>query len=514
MAIRSATLSRRTALSAAFLAVVSLPGFSAFTYQGCADVTDADFKLTVLNSNATDPATTEPLKMAFDMDAEGNVDVYFVQRFGLLRKYDGATKTTVNLGKFTVPTGGSDGLIGIALDPGFKANRWIYLYYSTTTEWRVSRFTLAGAQVDMASEIVVLSIKQNQASVHTGGAMQFDRDGNLWITSGDNSAGQVPASTMDLRGKIMRIHPTPDGKYTIPAGNLFPEGTAKTRPEIYIMGNRNPYSLTFDAVRKAVTWGEVGPDFGGMSEEHDFTTKPGFFGWPYYAGNNIRLGGGGTPEAPINTDGGNTGLANLPPAIPALDSYKQSCALTGPVYYSASFPKAPGKMPPHFDGMWFVSDFSKGTVEALTLDAAGTKILSRAPVFTKFKIDRPLDFQAGPDGNFYIVNYAGYRSTSAATGIVRIEYTGSCVGPVGIAAGPRAGGAGDGPSLLASGTLVSVASQGGHVLEVKDVSGRLLARYHGQGMAQYDMRQVAGSGVRLLTLSTGTGILSRKMVIR
>src|SRR5256885_14651820 len=73
-------------------------------------------------------------------------------------------------------------------------------------------------------------------------------------------AQKSSANTNDLRGKIIRIHPEPDGAYTIPEGNLFPKGTAKTRPEIYTMGSRNPYRISVDQHTGFLYWGEVGPD--------------------------------------------------------------------------------------------------------------------------------------------------------------------------------------------------------------------------------------------------------------
>jgi cytochrome c len=122
-----------------------------------------------------------------------------------------------------------------------------------------------------------------------------------------------------LRGKILRIHPKPDGTYSIPEGNLFPPGTDKTRPEIYIMGCRNPYSLTLDPVRKAVTWGDIGPDGKGQTEEHNFATKPGNYGYPYFAGNNILLQGTAPASAPVNSNSRNTGLAIFrPPSRPSI----------------------------------------------------------------------------------------------------------------------------------------------------------------------------------------------------
>ncbi|MFD2144196.1 PQQ-dependent sugar dehydrogenase [Mucilaginibacter antarcticus] len=111
--------------------------------------------------------------------------------------------------------------------------------------------------------------------------MVFDKDKNLYLSTGDNtfsraSDGFSPlderpnmstqdsqkgsSNTDDLRGKILRIHPEPNGTYTIPKGNLFAKGTPKTRPEIYTMGNRNPWRLSIDSRTGYLYWGEVGPD--------------------------------------------------------------------------------------------------------------------------------------------------------------------------------------------------------------------------------------------------------------
>jgi glucose/arabinose dehydrogenase len=507
------------------------PASAALSYPGCADLAAKDFAAEVLVSNATDKTVIEPMKMAFDMDAAGNVTVYFTQRQGLLRKYDPVKKALTDLADFSkYPnftnkfSGGSDGLLGIALDPAFKANHWVYLYVSTGNsgmgDWRVSRFTLNGDALDMASEKILIKIPQAALSVHPGGALAFDAAGNLYITTGENNKGTPSANTNDLRGKILRIHPKDDGTYSVPAGNLFPSDkypADKARPEIYVMGARNPYTIAIDDGRHGVAWGDVGPDGKGATEEHDFTTQPGFFGYPLWAGNQIPINPSGTTDKPTNTAGDNTGLKDLPPAIPAIDPYNQSCAITGPVYYyyGASAPSSV-RMPPHLNGKWLVSDFSRFTVTALGLDDAGAKITARDPLFADIQLDRILDFQTGPDGAFYFVNYAGYRDWTSKTGIVRIVYKGDCrpktdLGPATVGIAGRIPGAAPAAARLA-GDLLSIEAMGPHSLEIRDLSGRLLLARRGHGPAAYSLAALRGSGLCVATLATPNGLSNFKLV--
>ena len=100
---------------------------------------------------------------------------------------------------------------------------------------------------------------------------------------------RTSGNTNDLRGKILRINPENDGTYTIPEGNLFPDGMEKTRPEIYVMGNRNPYRISVDKKTGFLYWGEIGPDAGKTSPdrgpegfvEFNQARKPGIYGWPF-----------------------------------------------------------------------------------------------------------------------------------------------------------------------------------------------------------------------------------------
>ena len=176
-----------------------------------------------------------------------------------------------------------DGMLGIAIDPDFEKNQCIYLYYSAADiiANRLSRFTLKDGKIDPASELKLLEIPTERENrvCHHGGSVEFGPDGLLYVSTGDNtnpfeSAGFAPiddrdgrterdaqrsaGNTNDLRGKVLRIKPTEEG-YEIPAGNLFKPGTANTRPEIYVMGCRNPFRISIDSKTNSLYWGEVGP---------------------------------------------------------------------------------------------------------------------------------------------------------------------------------------------------------------------------------------------------------------
>ena len=131
---------------------------------------------------------------------------------------------------------------------------------------------------------------QRSNSNHSGGTIGFGPDGILYIAHlGDNTSpfasdGYAPiderpgrsdwdaqksaSNTNDFHSKILRVMPQPNGTYTIPAGNLFPADGSQGRPEIYVMGDRNPFRFSVDSETGWLYWGEVGPDAGGNNPLH------------------------------------------------------------------------------------------------------------------------------------------------------------------------------------------------------------------------------------------------------
>ena len=163
-----------------------------------------------------------------------------------------------------------EGLLGLTLDPNFAQTRWVYMLYAHPSALKhvLARWVLRDDDTLVEdSEVGVLEYStQRETCCHTGGGMAWDAQGNLYLAVGNNTGNvmqdaqtderpgranwddqRTSANTNDLRGKILRIHPQPDGTYTIPPGNLFPPGTPGTRPEIYAMGLRNPWRVSIDS---------------------------------------------------------------------------------------------------------------------------------------------------------------------------------------------------------------------------------------------------------------------------
>ena len=316
---------------------------------------------------------------------------------------------------------------------------------------------------------------------HTGGSIAFGPDGSLFVSAGDNStpfdepkqkfvnhgfaplndasghlqydARRSAGNTNDLRGKIIRIKPNLDGTYSIPDGNLFPKGTPNTRPEIYVMGNRNPYRISVDQKTGFLYWGEVGPDAGSDSldtrgprgyDEVNQARKAGYFGWPLFVGDNYPYhaydyttgtsGPAFDPNKPMNESHNNTGLKDLPSAQPAFIWYPYAAtgdfpsvgtggrnAMAGPIYYSEMYP-AETRMPDYYNGKFFIYDWIRGWVKAVTMLPNGD-LDKIEPFMSTTKLNSLIDMEMGPDGKLYYLEYGnGWFTKNPEAGISRIDF--------------------------------------------------------------------------------------------
>ncbi|HWV56953.1 MAG TPA: PQQ-dependent sugar dehydrogenase [Longimicrobiales bacterium] len=437
--------------------------------------------------------------MVFEVLPDGTV--YIAERKGVLRMYDPGTGLTVVVDSIPVNTKyvsaagvsreAEEGLVGFTLDPNFAENNFAYFLYAhpTVAKHVLSRMVLRGSTLDRDSEVVLLEYDvQRETCCHTGGGMTWDADGNLYITVGNNTgnsntvqtdqrAGRMnwddqrgSANTNDLRGKILRIKPQPDGTYTIPEGNLFPPGTPGTRPEIFAMGLRNAWRVSVDSRTGYVYWGEVGPDASQATErtvegydEYNQARGPGYFGWPYFIGPNRaypmidyatdEVMSPQDPARPINDSRWNTGLRELPPAQPAFIAYPYAlapeypelgtggrCAVGGPVYRQADFANAARPWPEYFEGTWIVADCTRNHIILIHMDE-NSDVVSLEQFLPEYIPVEPIDLKFGPDGDLYVLEYGSvWFAKSPDSRLVRIEYNGGNRAPEVVASVDTKGG--------------------------------------------------------------------------
>lgn len=412
-----------------------------------------------------------------ELDRMPDGRIIFTERKGAVKLYDPQLQDSKVINRFAVHTEQEDGLQGIALDPNFSENNWLYVYYSPEGEKPVNvlcRFEFADGKIDMDSEIVLLEVKvQREECCHVGGSIEFGPDGNLFLSTGDNtnpfeSDGYSPsdgrpnraafdargssANSQDLRGKILRITPQDDGTYTIPDGNLFPKDGSKGRPEIYVMGCRNPFRIAIDKRTKYLYWGEVGPDAGedGMvrgpkgHDEVNQAKEAGFFGWPLFVGDNKAYhrydfatkatGEKYDPKNPLNDSPNNTGVQNLPPAQKAFIWYPYGeskefplvgkggrNAMAGPVYYADDY-EGEYKIPEYYDGKLFAYDWMRGWINPVTMNSNGDYQYME-PFMPNTEFNNIMDMMLAEDGRIYLLEYGSlWFSKNEDARLVRIDY--------------------------------------------------------------------------------------------
>ncbi|CAN0347506.1 unnamed protein product, partial [Laminaria digitata] len=414
---------------------------------------------------------TDPMELAIAEDGR----VFVIERGGAIHRWDPVTRASRRIGYIPVYMIIEDGLLGLALDPGFSENGWLYVFYGPADggDSRLSRFTVADDHLDLDSEKIVLHVPmQREACCHAAGSLAFGPDGTLYIAVGDNTdhidtaggpideraghsiadAQLTSSNTNDLRGKILRIKPEPDGSYSIPDGNLF-ERDHLHRPEIYVMGLRNPFRISIDAETGWLYFADVGNgdppnergDWGW--DEFNQARGPGNFGWPYITGNNQpyrdfdyatqAVGAPFDPMQLVNNSPNNTGVEMLPPAQPAMIWYTFGESvefpalgagginpMAGPVYRRA--PAHAGMaLPDYYIGKHFIYDWMRNWVQLVSFDEAGN-YKSIEPFLPEISFARPMDMEVGPDGALYVIEWGkGFWGSNKDAKVVRVAYHGT-----------------------------------------------------------------------------------------
>ncbi|MBM3847272.1 MAG: glycosyl hydrolase, partial [Verrucomicrobia bacterium] len=441
-----------------------------------------------------------PQPMELELAPDGRIFVNELN--GALKILKPGAKTLITAGEIPVFNQQENGFLGFALDPGFASNQWIFVFYSPKdyVGARISRFTMRGDQMDPTTEVLILEFPEHRLECcHHAGSVEFGPGGLLYASTGDNThpagdsdgyapiderPGRMPydaqkssANTHDLRGKILRILPRPEGGYSIPEGNLFPKDGSKGRPEIFVMGCRNPWRMSVDQRTGIVYWGEVGPDAGGDGkrgsrgyDEINQAKTAGNFGWPYFVGSNSPYadwdfsnkvaGPLYSVAAPINESPNNTGARVLPPAQPAFIywPYGESkefpilgsggrTACAGPVFHFQPSFRQTGGFPEYFDRSLLFFDWQRPflmwarldeesrlkSIEPFTSAAALANDRDRANkarMQGKFVIQRPVDALFGPDGCLYLLDYGESWGPNKDSRLIKVSYQWGNLPPV------------------------------------------------------------------------------------
>jgi cytochrome c len=401
--------------------------------------------------------------------------VLFAERKGKLKLYNPKTGKVKVVADVPVYSKQEYGLMGLNIDPNFKTNKLVYLYYSPPSTDADTAQHLSRYKYDDVKDTLLLSTEEILLTVpvkrtdccHTGGSIAWDPQGNLYLSTGDDvnpfqNGGYGPmdgrpgregwdgrhssSNTNDLRGKVIRIKPRYGDRranmlggtnlYDIPEGNLFPAGNPKARPEIYVMGTRNPYRISVDQRTGYLYWGDVGPDASDDSptrgsrgyDEVNQAKKAGYFGYPLFIGDNrpyraydmeTKVSGElFDPAKPINDSPHNTGLRELPPAQPALIWYPYAespefgaivskggrNAMAGPVYYYNDFKDSKDKFPTYYDGKFFAYDWIRDFINVVSMDKQGD-IVDIQRFMPKATFSHPIDMQFANDGSLYTLEY-------------------------------------------------------------------------------------------------------------
>jgi glucose/arabinose dehydrogenase len=318
---------------------------------------------------------TNATAMAFAPDGR----LFVCQQSGQLRVIKNGTLLPTSFVNLAVDSNGERGLLGVAFDPNFATNRFVYVYYTTNVapvHNRVSRFTASMANPDVADpgETQLLNLNNlSGATNHNGGAIHFGADGKLYIAVGENANAANSQTIGNLLGKILRINP--DG--TIPGDNPTTFGGITGSPSgmnqaIWAVGLRNPFTFAFQPGTGRMFINDVGQS---TFEEINDGIAGSNYGW------NICEGLCSPPNASFRDPLFQYGHGS---------SATTGCAITGGAFYNPTTVNFPSD----YVGKYFYAELCTGWIRRFD-PATGTSQAFATGVST------PVDLAVTADGSLY-----------------------------------------------------------------------------------------------------------------
>lgn len=303
-----------------------------------------------------------PVTVAFAPDGR----LFYTEKAGAVRVVLNPTSPTPQLlaAPFvTFPnlaTNGEQGLLGLAFDPNFATNHFVYIYYtdsSPTLRNRVVRYTEAN---NIGSSAFVVADNLPVNSNHNGGRLAFGPDGLLYVTIGDAGDPANSQSQTSRAGKLLRFNP--DG--TIPANNPVAGNP------LFALGLRNPFGLTFHRTAGTPYLSDNGPT---CDDEVNRIVAGGNYGW--------------RPSYPCgDTD---------PMFRAPITRFNPPIAPTGMVFYS-------GNVFPEWQNHLFLASFNDGALRRFVVDETQSGTVLEQQTVLNGGSGALLDVTVGPDGNLYL----------------------------------------------------------------------------------------------------------------
>jgi glucose/arabinose dehydrogenase len=334
---------------------------------GCFQVKGATLPAGFTETQFGSDAGGVPTAMAFAPDGR----LFVCLQGGQLRVIKNGALLATPFVSLSVNSTGERGLLGIAFDPNFGANQFVYLYYTTSTSPihnRISRFTANGDIAVAGSEMILMDLDNLSATNHNGGALHFGPDGKLYAGVGENAVGANAQTLSNRLGKILRINS--DG--TIPTDNPFFGTATGANRAIWALGLRNPYTFGFQPGTGRMFINDVGQN---AWEEIDDGIAGSNYGW------STCEGACATPNPNFRDPLFQYGHGTSPTT---------GCAIVGAAFYDPPV----NQFPASYLGKYFFADLCSGWIRVF--DPA-TKTASAFAT----GISSPVDLQVGPDGCLY-----------------------------------------------------------------------------------------------------------------
>jgi glucose/arabinose dehydrogenase len=333
---------------------------------------------------------SNPTAMAFAPDGR----LFVCQQGGQLRVIQNGTLLPTPFVSLTVNSAGERGLLGVAFDPNFAANQYVYVYYTATTPQvhnRISRFTASGNVAVGGSEMVLLELNNLSATNHNGGAIHFAADGTLIAGVGENAVAANAQTITNLLGKMLRINA--DG--TIPTDNPFYNTAVGDNRAIWALGLRNPFTFAIQPGTGRMFINDVGQS---QFEEINDGIAGSNYGWPNTEGPTSNP----AFRAPLHSYGHGTG-----PFV--------GCAIAGGAFYNPPT----SQFPSSYVGDYFFADLCSGWINRYDVATNGVTTFASgisSPVDIKIGADGYLYYLARGSGSVYRVTFTNFTDASLTAG--------------------------------------------------------------------------------------------------